>query len=63
MISRLYYVSCDGCGEPCGDGDDTTIYVAEARALAKRLGWLRIPGTRYQRGRDYCPTCAVGGAP
>lgn len=60
MITALYYVSCDGCGqfvsEPAASPD-------EARRLARLDHWGRV-GRRQsnhplgpRRGRDYCPAC------
>ena len=55
---RQVYLMCDGLetdDDVCPDGDATGEYdaatVAEARLLARGLGWV------YRRGRDLCERC------
>lgn len=63
MIARMFYVQCDGCGRPCGGGLQLRDTTPQARAVARRCGWLRIPRLSNnhpdgpQDGRDYCPAC------
>ncbi|HWB34884.1 MAG TPA: hypothetical protein VHA75_02560 [Rugosimonospora sp.] len=45
MMSRLYYVCCDYCGDPESEGWMTA---DEARTAARRRGWKRVGG------KDYC---------
>lgn len=46
MIAHLSYVMCDGCGSPAEPADDAK----EARALARRQGFVR-------GALDLCPQC------
>lgn len=49
MISHLSYVSCDRCGGyPAQPGSDA----AEARGIARREGYTRVPGEG-----DVCGRC------
>ncbi|HET7455427.1 MAG TPA: hypothetical protein VFJ76_07900 [Solirubrobacterales bacterium] len=47
MIARLSYVMCDECGNPGAPADNAR----EARAEARRQGFVRIDG------RDLCKEC------
>jgi hypothetical protein len=62
-MSRLYYVSCDGCGKPCGDGEDLKLTASDARLFAKQQGWLHVPrrtaAAGGSPGADYCPACST----
>jgi hypothetical protein len=40
MIAHLSYVTCDRCGTPAQPGDDANA----ARAIARREGFVRVPG-------------------
>jgi len=57
MMGKWYSVRCDRCGKPCGSTQDMTDTAAEARRLARRRGWKRIPRGRGEPGRDLCPNC------
>jgi hypothetical protein len=63
MMERLYYVRCNGCSRACAEGRDLQTSGVDARALAKRHGWMRIPRRTASEGgspgADYCPTCAA----
>jgi hypothetical protein len=48
VIAHLSYVMCDGCANPAEVSDDAQ----EARAVAKRQGFVRTDD-----GRDLCPNC------
>lgn len=59
MLAKLYYLICDGCGNPSSQGEDSG---REARVRAQRAGWRRVPGEQHRghvAGRDLCPKCRV----
>lgn len=53
-LVKAYAVSCDTCLVQAGP---LMVDSVDARAYAKRHGWIRIPrsGGPYGRGADYCP--------
>jgi hypothetical protein len=54
-IRHLAYVACDRCGgnitEPTPDGAD------EARAIARRSGFVRVAGNTAAENQDVCRDC------
>jgi hypothetical protein len=55
VIRHLSYVACDRCGgnitEPTADG------AGEARAIAKRCGYVRVAGNTAAENQDVCGEC------
>lgn len=49
----MVYVGCDACGDPCGGSEDMANDATEARALAKSMGWHRVPIGVHMA--DVCP--------
>lgn len=41
-ISKLVYVTCDYCGNPCGGGEDMCDSARKARRVARTYGWQRL---------------------
>lgn len=54
MIAHMSYVMCDRCGNPSELADNAK----EARALARREGYLRI-GAGRRDAEDLCRQCAA----
>jgi len=44
MMAYLCYVRCDDCGKAAQLGDGWAQTVKDARKIARRLRWTRVPG-------------------